>query len=222
MKYNLENNLCYQNPKNINKFINSKLKVLLNTIHNPKLQKDWTREDIHNLVSEVVKSYSFASESMKNQLKELFDHIADYWLDYGKEYDIVDHNYPVSLEIDGYDVNGIIDLIVKENNGGVNLIHFIRSRDDIRNYHYFYMEILYYYAYALLENDDLEISSLVLHVLDENKQYEISFDKSNKFIFEYLSGIVSHIERDDYPIHEVNCKNCEFNGITCMFESDFG
>ena len=222
LKYNLENNLCYQNPKNINKFINSKLKVLLNTIHNPKLQKDWTREDIHNLVSEVVKSYSFASESMKNQLKELFDHIADYWLDYGKEYDIVDYSYPVSLEIDGYDVNGIIDLIVKENNGGVNLIHFIRSRDDIRNYHYFYMEILSYYAYALLENDDFEISSLLLHVLDENKQYEISFDKSNKFIFEYLSGIVGHIERDDYPIHEVNCKNCEFNGITCMFESDFG
>lgn len=221
LKYNLENNLSYQNPKNINKFINSKLQVLLNTIHNPNLENEWSREDIHNLVGEVVRSYSFASESMKKNLKELFDHIADYWLDYGMNYDVVDYSYPVTLEVDGYDVNGIIDLIVKENDDSVNLIHFIRSRDEIRNYHYFYMENLFYYAYALLENDDFEINSLILHVLDENKQYEIAFDKSNKFIYYYLSGIISHIEKDDYPKHEINCKNCEFNGVTCMFERNF-
>ena len=218
LKYNFENNLNYQNPKNINKFINSKLQVLLNTIHNPKLQKDWTREDIHNLVGEVVKSYGFASQSMQKQITELFDHIADYWIDYGRGYDIVEYGYPVTLEVDGYDVNGIIDLIVKENDSSVNLIHFIRSRDEMRNYHYFYMEVLYYYAYALLENDDFEINSLILHVLDENKQYEIPFDRSNDFIFDYLSGAISHIEMEDYPRHEVNCKTCEFSGVTCMFD----
>ncbi|WP_295113908.1 ATP-dependent DNA helicase [uncultured Methanobrevibacter sp.] len=221
LKYNLENNLNYQNPRNINKFINSKLQVLLNAIHNPKLDRDWSREEIHNLVNEVIKSYGFASKSMKNNLKELFDHIADYWLDYGRSYDIVEYSYPVTLEIDGYDVNGIIDLIVKENDTSVNLIHFIRSRDDIRNYHYFYMETLFYYAYALLENDDFEINSLILHVLDENKQYEIGFDKSNRFIYHYLSAVISHIEREDYPRHEINCRNCEFSGVTCMFESRF-
>lgn len=221
LKYNLENNLKYQNPKNINKFINSKLRVLLNTIHNPKLAKDWSREDIHNLVSEVVKSYGFASSSMKNELKNLFDHIADYWLDYGEDYEIVDYSRPVTLEVDGYDVNGMVDLIVRENETSVNLIHFIRSRDEIRNYHYFYMETLAYYAYALLENEDLEINSLILHVLDENKQYEMAFDESGKFIFDYLSSVISHIENEDYPKHEINCKNCEYSGVTCMFESNF-
>ena len=218
LRYNLENNLGYQNPHNINKFINSKLRVILNKIHNPKIDRQWSREDIRNLVGEVIKSYGFASKTMKSNLKELFDHVADYWMDFGKAYDIVEYGYPVTLEVDGYDINGIIDLIVRENDTSVNLIHFIRSRDDMRNYHNFYMEILSYYAYALLENEELEISSLILHVLDENKQYEIPFDRTDDFVIDYLKGVVSHIERDSYPKHEINCPNCEFSDVTCRFE----
>ncbi|WP_407422341.1 ATP-dependent DNA helicase [Methanobrevibacter sp.] len=218
LKYNLENNLGYQNPHNINKFINSKLRVVLNAIHNPNPDREWSREGIVDLIGEVIRSYGFASKTMKNNLRELFECVADYWVDFGSGYDIVEHGYPVSLEIGGYDVNGIIDLIIRENDGSVNLIHFIRSRDDIRNYHNFYMETLHYYAYALLENDDFEISSLVLHVLDENKQYEMPFDAGNDFIFDYLKSVVSHIERDEYPKHEINCPNCEFSDVTCTFE----
>ena len=220
LKYNFENNLKYQNPHNINKFINSKLRVILNTIHNPKLKKEWTREDIQNMIGEVVKSYSFASKTMKTNLKELFNHVADYWLDYGRNYEIVGYDYPVTLEIEGYDVHGIIDLIIKENDGSLNLIHFIRSRDEIRNYHNFYMEMLFYYAYALLEKDDFEINSLILYVLDENKQYEIAFDSKNDFIFDYLAAIINHIEKDDYPRHEINCPNCEFLDVTCNFDNN--
>ncbi|WP_406533455.1 UvrD-helicase domain-containing protein [Methanobrevibacter sp.] len=217
LRYNLENNLGYQNPHNINKFINSKLRVVLSTIHNPKISRDWSREDITGLTGEVIKSYGFASKTMRKNLKELFDSIADYWCDFGRHYDIVDYAYPVTLEIGGYDVNGIIDLITKENDGSVNLVHFIRSRDDIRNYHNFYMESLHYYAYALLENDDFEINSLILHVLDENKQYEIAFDEDENIILDYLKSVVSHIEADSYPKHEVNCPNCEFSEVTCRF-----
>ena len=88
----------------------------------------------------------------------------------------------------------------------------------MRNYHNFYMEILSYYAYALLENEELEISSLILHVLDENKQYEIPFDRTDDFVIDYLKGVVSRIERDSYPKHEINCPNCEFSDVTCRFE----
>lgn len=217
LRYNLENNLGYRNPKNINKFINSKMRVILNTIHNPKLERDWSRQDIVGLVGEVVKSYGFASKTMRDYLTRLFDHVADYWIDYGRECEIVDFNHPVSLEIGGYDVNGIIDLIVRENDTSVNLVHFIKSRDEMRNYHYFYMQMLCYYAYALLENENFEINSLILHVLDENKQYEISFER-NDFIFDYLKSVITHIENDDYPKHVVNCRNCEFSSVTCMFE----
>ena len=217
LKYNLENNLNYQNPHNINKFIDSKLRVILNKIHNPKGGRKWSRMDITNLVGEVVRSYGFASKTMRKNLEELFENVADYWLDYGQDYDIVDYARPVTLEVEGYDINGIIDLIVRENDGRVNLIHFIRSRDEMRNYHNFYMEMLLYYAYALLENDDFEISSLVLHVLDENKQYEIAFDNADGFIFDYLKGITDNIQHDEYSRHEVNCPNCEFNDVTCRY-----
>ena len=79
------------------------------------------------------------------------------------------------------------------------------------------MESLHYYAYALLENDDFEINSLILHVLDENKQYEIAFDEDESLILDYLKSVVSHIEADSYPKHEVNCPNCEFSEVTCRF-----
>lgn len=217
LKYNLENNLGYQNPRNINKFINSKMRVILNTIHNPKISADWNRTEIQNLISQVVRSYGFASKTMKNSLEELFNHVADYWHDYGCNYGVVEYGYPVTLEVAGYDINGVIDLIVEETGGSVNLIHFIRSRDDIRNYHNFFVEMMHYYAYALLENDDFEIASLILHVLDENKQYEIPFDPSDTLVLDYLASVADHIERDDYPRHEVNCMNCEFCGLTCRF-----
>ncbi len=217
LKYNLENNLCYQNPRNINKFIDSKMRVILNTIHNPNLEGNWSRKDIQSMVGDVIRSYGFASKTMKANLKELFDHVADYWTDYGRNFEVIEYGYPVTLEIGGYDINGIIDLIVRENDGSVNLVHFIRSRDEMRNYHNFYMEILSYYAYALLEREDFNINSLILHVLDENKQYEIAFEKSN-FIFDYLESVVGHIENDNYPSHKINCKNCEFSGVTCNFE----
>ena len=215
LRYNLANNLSFQNPHNINKFINSKLRVILNAIHNPKLRKDWSREEIHELVAGVVRSYSFASKTMRRELEELFDNVADYWIDYGRDYEIVDYSHPVTLEVDGYDVNGIIDLIVRQNDGGVSLVHFIRSRDEMRNFHYFYMENLLYYAYALLENEEFQVNSLILHVLDENKQYEIDFDVSNDFVIEFLSSVIRNIEDEKYPRHSVNCTNCEFADSTC-------
>lgn len=217
LRYNMANNLNFQNPYNINKFINSKLRVILNAIHNPKLQKDWSRREIHDMVEGVVRSYSFASKTMKKELEEIFDNIADYWLDYGRGYEIVDYSHPVTLEVDGYDINGIIDLIVNQNDGGVSLVHFIRSRDEMRNFHYFYMENMLYYAYALLENEEYQINSLILHVLDENKQYEIDFDMANDFVLEFLSSVVRNIEDENYSKHLINCDNCEFNGITCKF-----
>ncbi|MBR3198329.1 MAG: hypothetical protein IKF66_07525, partial [Methanobrevibacter sp.] len=124
----------------------------------------------------------------------------------------------VSLEVLGYDINGVIDLIVRDGDG-VSLVHFIRTRDNMRNYHSFYMELLGYYALALKDRMDVEVENLILYVLDEAKLYEIEFKKSD-FIENYLEGVVENISRNDYARHPVNCEECEFYGLTCQVQRD--
>ena len=98
LRYNLENNLNFQNPLNINKFIDSKLKTILATIHNEKLGRNWTRDEIHNLVGEVIKSYGFASDSLKLQIKELFNNLADSGLSGEKTGKLLTTHIPLQLK----------------------------------------------------------------------------------------------------------------------------
>ena len=211
LKYNLESNLKFKNPKNINKFIDSKLRIIINRLHNDKFMTDWDSESIEYLVSEVINSYSFASG--ENNLKKLFNNFTEYWDEYGRNFDVVETAYPVSLEVSGWDINGVIDLIVRDGEG-VSLVHFIRTRDNMRNYHSFYMELLSYYALALKERMDVEVENLILYVLDEAKLYEQEFNES-KFTQDYLAGVVDNISNNDYSKHLVNCEGCEFCGLTC-------
>ena len=213
LKYNLENNLCFKNPKNINKFIDSKLRVILNRLHNDKIDSQWNSDSIKKLVSDVIRSYSFASG--EESLKEIFNTFADYWQDYGKDFEVLESSYPVSMEIDGHDINGVIDLIVRQGDG-VSLIHFIRTRDEMRNYHSFYMELLDYYALALKEREDYDVESIGLFVLDEGKLYERQYVKSD-FVPEFLASVVRNVSDENYSRHKVNCGMCEFSGVTCKF-----
>lgn len=214
LKYNLESNLKFKNPKNINKFIDSKLKIIVNRLHNDKFMTDWDNESIENLVSEVIKSYSFASG--EKELKKLFNNFNDYWSEYGCNFDVVGTSHNVSLEVNGYDINGVVDLIIHDGEG-VSLVHFIRTRDEMRNYHSFYMELLSYYALALTETEDVNVENLILYVLDEAKLYEMEYVE-NEFISNYLSSVTDSISGDDYSKHTINCDDCEFNGVLCQFK----
>ena len=149
-------------------------------------------------------------------IKELFNNFADYWQDYGKNFDVVETAYPVSLEVKGYDVNGVIDLVISDGEG-VSLVHFIRTRDEMKNYHSFYMELLKYYALALSETEDVKVENLILYVLDEGKLYETEYVK-DEFVLEFLESVVKNISEDNYSKHHVNCDKCEFNGLICQFE----
>jgi DNA helicase-2/ATP-dependent DNA helicase PcrA len=214
LKYNLESNLKFKNPKNINKFIDSKLRVIVNRLHNDKFVTDWDSESIEYLVSEVIKSYSFASGERK--LKELFNNFTEYWKDYGRNFDVVETSFNVTLEVAGYDINGVIDLIIRDGDG-VSLVHFIRTRDAMRNYHSFYMELMGYYALALQERMDVQVENIILYVLDEAKLYEIEF-RENDFLMDCLAGVVRNISNDTYSKHLVSCGECEFCGLTCQLE----
>ena len=149
-------------------------------------------------------------------MKELFNNFTEYWKDYGRNFDVVETSFNVTLEVAGYDINGVIDLIIRDGDG-VSLVHFIRTRDAMRNYHSFYMELMGYYALALQERMDVQVENLILYVLDEAKLYEIEFSEDD-FIMDYLAGVVRNISNDTYSKHLVSCGECEFCGLTCQLE----
>ena len=211
LKFSLENNLKFKNPKNINKFVDSKLRIIIKRLHNDKFMTDWDKESIENLVSEVIRSYSFASGEKK--LKKLFNNFTEYWTDYGKNFDVAETSKPVSLEVLGYDINGVIDLIIHDGDG-VSLLHFIRTREEMKNYHLFYMNLLNFYAIALRETEDVNVENLMLYVMDEAKLYEQEF-RENDFIMDYLESVVRSVDDNDYPRFHINCDKCEFNGLIC-------
>ena len=172
---------------------------------------DWDDEAIERLISEVVRSYSFASGDKK--IKKLFHNLIDYWNDYGCNFEVVKTSHAVSLEVSGYDINGVIDLVINDGEG-VSLLHFIRTRDLMKNFHSFYMTLLNYYAIAYMENEDVNVVNLILYVLDESKLYEIEFNPDN-FVMEYLESVVSNIDSNDFIKHKVNCGMCEFSSLLC-------
>ena len=211
LKYNIENNLKFKNPKNIDKFIDSKLKIIVNRLHNDNLMTDWDKSSIEELVGEVIRSYSFASG--EKNIKKLFNNFSDYWEDYGKNFEVIDTSHQVSLEISEYDINGVVDLIVNDGEG-VSLVHFIKTRNDMKNYHSFYMQLLGFYALALSENEDVNVENLMLYVLDESKLYEIPYIQDD-FLKEYLESVVGNIERNDYVKHSIHCKSCPYHSLIC-------
>ena len=103
---------------------------------------------------------------------------------------------------------------------GVSLIHFIRTRDEMKNYHSFYMQLLGYYAIALKEREDVDVENLMLYVLDEGKLYEMHFSR-DEFVMEYLESVVGRISDDDYSRHHVSCADCEFSGLLCKNDNLF-
>ena len=211
LKYNLENILKFKNPKNINKFIDSKIKIIVNRLHNDNLMTDWDEESISNLIGEVIRSYSFASDEAN--IKELFTNFYNYWRDYGRNFEVLKTSHPVSLDVNGYAVNGVVDLIISDGEG-VSLVHFIKSRGMSKNYHHFYMTLLEYYAKALSESEDVIVENLLLYVLDEAKLYEIPY-QDNNFIKDYLESIVANIDNNSYAKHKKHCEMCEFSSIIC-------
>ena len=117
------------------------------------------------------------------------------------------------MEIAGYDINGVIDLIINDGDG-VSLVHFIRTREEMKSFHAFYMELLSFYAISLKENEDINVENLILYVLDESKIYETEFNK-NEFVLDYLESIVKNIDNNDYSKHTVHCDKCEFSSLIC-------
>lgn len=115
------------------------------------------------------------------------------------------------------DLNGKIDLIIKEENENHSLIKFVTNLNNIDNYLDYYLDILSFYGYVL-SKDGYSIKSIILHDISQNKQYVKEFDCDKaKITLKLLDNIVKNIIFNNYRKHTVNCDVCELEGSVCKF-----
>ena len=217
LKYDIVSNLRFRNTKNNDKFVESMLHSILEKLHNSLLNDDLDEEDINELISSVVYSYHIPSKKHQDNLRESFNKIVDYWKDYCKHYEIVDYDYSISYEMTHGDLNGKIDLIIKEENENHSLIKFVTNLNNIDNYLDYYLDILSFYGYVL-SKEGYPIKNIILHDVSQNKQYvkEFNCDKA-KITLKLLDNIVKNIIFNNYRKHTVNCDVCELEGSVCKF-----
>ena len=145
------------------------------------------------------------------------------WLcggEYGTNYDIVANNIPVAISLDNCEVNGDIDLIIKEKDNGISIVQFIGSdrRIDL-DYLEIYRILYHYYPHLLKEYDEFKeckINNIILHSLYNNKVHVFEYSESlENQAFELLENFTSDILNVKFDKNKENCDNCEFNAQFC-------
>jgi len=187
---------------------------LLEIIHN---HKDMSVEDVKYSVESSIKKHNISSnEKSLNIIKN----IVRYWDKYGSNYDIMQNNIPVSLSLETCEVNGTIDLIIKENDDEISIVQFIGSDKKMdKNSLEFYSVLYNYYSYLIKEYDEFKdktINKIILHSLYNNEVHEFDCTPNDeKQSIELLDSISSNIIRGIFEKNKQNCNKCEFNVRFC-------
>ena len=213
-KYNLLNNLGYRNPQNKNSFVETLLSIILSDIHKKSLKTKINNKKIDEIMHVILNSYSITSDNIYNEVMGEIGNIKNYWKNYGKNYDILDYNLNISMDLEYCELTGKIDLVIKEED--ISIVKFIPSFKDIINIDQ-YLNNLNFYGLLIKNHDDykeMKVKNIILHSIKENKQYTINFDESFK---KDLDIIVENIFNEDFGVNEENCDCCEFKEIICKY-----
>lgn len=218
IKYKLKS-LNYKTPKNNEKFIDRLMHTILISIYSPDREIKPTKEDVMTIIMGTLKSYSLNNTKIySNEFKPILN-IADYWNEYGQNYDVVKSNLSITQRLKNCDLNANVDLIVKESEEEISVVKFIPSTDKNQEYLDYYSDLLNYYATfitGIKEFEDKKIKNIYLHSLKDNKKYCISYEsEKQEMISTILENLMKEIIEEKFIKKEVNCSKCGFKGITC-------
>ena len=219
IRYDLYNNTRYRNPLNNEKFIEMRMSQLLNRIHNQQNNNIMTKDTIDLAAYHMINTYNISSNEKYSKTIKILMNIGNYWDKYGKNYCILKNNVFVTLRMGHCDLNGIIDLIIKENENEISIVKFIGSIDRIDNMKK-YMEFLTFYCYVLNEYGEYEkytIKDMILHSLEENEKFTFRYNKNNnERLLKKLESITINITEDKFIKNSNKCTKCEYHNFTCF------
>lgn len=187
---------------------------LLEIIHN---HEDMSVEDVKYMVESSIKKHNISSNEKS---LNIIRNIVKYWDKYGSNYEIMENNIPVSLSLEACEINGTIDLVIKDNEDEISIVQFIGSDKKMDEYSLEFYSVLYnYYSYLIKEYDEFKdktINKIILHSLYNNGVHEFACSPNDeKQSIELLDNISSNILQGVFEKNKQNCGQCEFNVRFC-------
>lgn len=212
--YDIVDNSRFRNSLNNDNFIdNLSHNILFNNIF---IEKDILISDIENILDYTINLYKIKKEY---ESYKILKNILEFWKTYGQNYDILKSQINLSLRLEYCDLNGIIDLIIKENDDEISIVQFISSDDKVKINKMQYEFYLHYYYYILQQYDefkDYKLKNIIVHSLVNNKKYEFSYNVKNEVkLLSYLNLITENIVNEKFKKTERNCKFCPYATMIC-------
>lgn len=194
---------------------------ILNKIHIKAKTSEVTHEDIDTIIKATTSSNENIKKENDNKLNEILNKIYDYWDKYGQYWTVLGSEIPFNILKHNYNLNGQIDLIIKENNANdITLIDFkTTTSEKVKLDLSTYIQQLYIYMIALRENPDYKQYNIkhvmIFTVLDTTPIY-IDIDENK---IEELSKLIDKtadkIINEEYDKNLKNCGICEYRFTVC-------
>lgn len=210
-RYDLANNTRFKVKLRNDKYVNIVLHKLLNSMHD---ENDISLGRIDAKINDILKYHNIKDFS---NAYEIINNVRDYWLDYGRKYEIVESNIKIFTQLQYCDLHSVIDLVIKEDDK-LSVVHFIGSDENIPDIET-YMECLLYYFNILNELDDFkdyEFNKVYLHSLKNNKRYEHDYDDDlEEGVLDFIGDVTQIIHDNAFVRDTDNCETCEYYGGVC-------
>ncbi len=213
--YDISNNFKFRTDFNDDSFLEMRMRSVLNKLFT---KKEVTNEYMDKLIKKTKDSYNIKEGS---ETAQILNKIPAFWNESGKYYDVLEDamDINVSMVLEYCDLNGMIDLIVKEDDNNISIVKFFGTDRFIERFKSLYKDYYQYYAYILSEleiSEDYNIKNIILHSIKNNKTYTFEYnEKKKKRILKRLNKITKEIVYEDYKKITNNCGSCEFKDNPC-------
>ncbi|MEE3491129.1 MAG: ATP-dependent helicase, partial [Methanobrevibacter sp.] len=203
-RYDLANNTRFKVKLRNDKYVNMVLHKLLDKVHS---DENISLGRIDAKINEILEYHNIKEF---NNAYEIINNVRDYWMEYGRKYDIMESNNKLFNQYQYCDLYSVIDLVIKEDDK-ISLVHFIGSDENIPDIDE-YMSCLLYYFNLLKELDefsDYEFNKVYLHSLKNNKRYEQIYDEElEEDVVDFIEDAMRVIHNKEFVRNTDNCETC--------------
>ena len=220
-KYNIGYNYQFRLP--VSKVITDGLAAhtILERMNKEVLQgKDIQTEDISRISDEVLENYpEIEEETFKNAISG----INKYWNDYSaSQWEVIGSEVPFKIIKENYDIEGKIDLILKNSNTNeIKIVDYkTTNQEKLKARKKTHEEQLCIYAKALEnypEYNQYDIRYASVYSLYDNYELKIDLTKEKiEQVNDSLNQTVENILNKEYSkINEEHCEYCPYYDILC-------
>lgn len=229
-EYNLRYNYQFKNSKNKALTFGQVAHTILNLIHQKQIryQKEGQGQVTSNEeIKEIIEQVKLFNQNLENnendEFKEIEQSIYTYWNENKDKYEIIGSEVPFSITYDDYDLEGKIDLIVKDKNSDdITIIDFKTTNE--RNSQILtdrYHKQLFTYAMAirkLPEYDKYNIKEVMIYSVKYSQAIPIAITDLNiTDVEKSINNTVDKILDGNFIMcsDDSRCFNCEYNKSIC-------